>query len=325
MAVLSSLRGGDRLAWWNRLRHHLTPGQNLPPDRACGYLTYRGYAPLKDLDEALGDFRPDIAVADVGKTSRIAEALRARRVPTVAYLRDLEPETFSDHPVTDPQVSFIANSQFTASAYAQHRDLQCQIIRPLVHPEYYRVNSTREVALHINPSPKKGIDITLNLAEARLDIPFLLVETWSLARELREHYRRRAAELPNVRVVPTQRDMRAYYGRTRVVLAPSIWPETWGRIATEAHISGIPVLASTRGGLPESVGPGGTLLDPEAPLEQWVEALGRLWDDRTVYARLSRAALDHADRPEIHPKRVLDDFSGVLEQTRAMATASTPA
>ena len=39
---------------------------------------------------------------------------------------------------------------------------------------------------------------------------------------------------------------------------------TFGRIAVEPQFSGIPVVASDRGGLPEAVGPGGVLIDPAA-------------------------------------------------------------
>ena len=54
-------------------------------------------------------------------------------------------------------------------------------------------------------------------------------------------------------------DMRSVYRDTKVLLVPSQWLETWGRVATEAQFSGIPVLASRSGALPEAVGPGGIL------------------------------------------------------------------
>jgi len=48
--------------------------------------------------------------------------------------------------------------------------------------------------------------------------------------------------------------MRAAYGRSRLLLAPSRWVESWGRVASEAQISGLPVIATKSGGLPEAVG-----------------------------------------------------------------------
>src|SRR3546814_9881685 len=48
--------------------------------------------------------------------------------------------------------------------------------------------------------------------------------------------------------LPISHDMREVYRRTHTLLVPSQWEEAWGRVATEAQFSGIPVLASDRGG-----------------------------------------------------------------------------
>ena len=55
---------------------------------------------------------------------------------------------------------------------------------------------------------------------------------------------------------------------TKILLAPSKWEEAWGRVASEAHCSGIPVVGSRRGGLPEAIGEGGIVLDYDAPLDR---------------------------------------------------------
>ena len=73
---------------------------------------------------------------------------------------------------------------------------------------------------------------------------------------------------------------------------PSLWNESFGLIAAEAMINGIPVPASNRGALPEVVGEGGFLFEiparytpqtqvvPSASeIEPWVETIIRLWDD----------------------------------------------
>ena len=59
------------------------------------------------------------------------------------------------------------------------------------------------------------------------------------------------------------------YAQARILLVPSVWEEAWGRVVTEAQLSGIPVLASAIGGLPESVGPGGILVPPGSDVEVW--------------------------------------------------------
>ena len=93
--------------------------------------------------------------------------------------------------------------------------------------------------------------------------------------------------------------MKKIYGKSKILLAPSIWEEAYGRVATEAQLSGIPVIASARGGLPEAVGPGGLLIDPDGPIEAWVAAIRLLWDDRAHYVELASKAMSHATRPEL--------------------------
>src|SRR5262249_34209408 len=109
---------------------------------------------------------------------------------------------------------------------------------------------------------------------------------------------------------------REFYAQSRVVLVPSLWEETFGRVAAEALANGVPVLASRRGALPETLGDAGFLFDIPArytdPAQMasvptaeevgaWVETIERLWDDAPFYAEhraraLARAAVWEPDR-----------------------------
>ena len=108
--------------------------------------------------------------------------------------------------------------------------------------------------------------------------------------------------------------MKTVYGRTKILLAPSKWEEAWGRVASEAHCSGIPVVGSRRGGLPEAIGEGGVVLDYDAPLDDWVGAIRTLWTDKAEYDRLSAAAMKFSERPQLDPKNQFATFLGVLDQ-----------
>ena len=77
----------------------------------------------------------------------------------------------------------------------------------------------------------------------------------------------RIHRLANVELVERSDDMSPIYASTRVLLVPSQWEaETWGRVVSEAQFSGIPVLASDRGALPETVGAGGAIIKYDAPV-----------------------------------------------------------
>jgi glycosyltransferase involved in cell wall biosynthesis len=208
---------------------------------------------------------------------------------------------------------FLANSQFTADKYRQAYGIEPVVINPLFQPARYEVHSSRERVLFINPHPVKGVDIALDLAAACPDIPFDFVESWTLSDDQRSMLRERAGRLGNVTLHPRTDDMRIHYGRAKVVLAPSRWEETWGRIASEAHYSGIPVLATGIGGLAEAVGPGGVLLAPSAPPRDWISALRSLWDDGPFYSSLCEAAFRYARRPQIERELQINRLEEVLQ------------
>ncbi|TIV95047.1 MAG: glycosyl transferase family 1, partial [Mesorhizobium sp.] len=81
-----------------------------------------------------------------------------------------------------------------------------------------------------------------------------------------------------------------------------------------AHCSGIPVVGSRRGGLPEAIGNGGVILDYDAPLADWVAAIRRLWTDKADYDRMSAAARLFAERPQMNPDNQFATFMDVLNR-----------
>lgn len=118
--------------------------------------------------------------------------------------------------------------------------------------------------------------------------------------------------LPNVTFMRRTSDMSTIYGRTKILLAPSQWEEAWGRVASEAHCSGIPVFGSDRGGLSQAIGPGGIVLAHNAPIEDWVAALRKLWSDEATYDSMSETAVAYAKRPELDFHSQYNTFISVL-------------
>ena len=77
------------------------------------------------------------------------------------------------------------------------------------------------------------------------------------------------------------------FATASVVLVPSV-DEPFGLVALEAAASGIPIVASRAGGLPEAVGPGGLLLASRDPTE-WAAVIGGLLDDESHRAAFGAA------------------------------------
>ena len=95
-------------------------------------------------------------------------------------------------------------------------------------------------------------------------------------------------------------------------------------------LNGIPVLASSRGGLPETLEKAGILFDvpekytPETRLvpsaeemAPWIDTIIRLWDDALFYAQERRRCLAAAEawRPERLLPRFEDFFLRVLRSS----------
>ncbi|HEY8610216.1 MAG TPA: glycosyltransferase [Roseomonas sp.] len=308
--VLCSLRpDGSWLSTANRARRLLLR-QQYPRDMGCGYPVYRGW--LDDgAAETAARFRPDLAIVQVPHPGPMLATFARCGIPGAAYVHEVE-EIDDIREVGEAGIPVLSNSRFTAQRLRERCGVESEIIRPLIHPEEYRTATRPERVLFINTIPRKGVTVAMALAEARPDIPFDFVLNAHLKPGPLQAFHEWAAQRRNVTLHGPRRDMRPLYATARILLAPSQWEEAWGRVATEAHVNGIPVLGSNRGGLPESVGPGGILLPADAPHEAWLAALGRLWDDPAAHAEYARAAKIHSARPEIQPEAIADHLCSLL-------------
>ena len=162
-------------------------------------------------------------------------------------------------------------------------------------------------ALLMNACAVKGLPIVLELARALPDLPFAALPGYGTT----SADRAALARLPNMTLLPNQPSLDAIFAQARVLLMPSLWTEGFGMAAVDAMLRGIPVLASSCGGLPEAK-LGTDFVLPVRPIERfedrldenllpapvvppqdvapWRDALARLLADRALYERQSEAA-----------------------------------
>jgi glycosyltransferase involved in cell wall biosynthesis len=114
--------------------------------------------------------------------------------------------------------------------------------------------------------------------------------------------------LPNVEIVEKMVDIRPVYERTRILLMPSEY-ESWGRTATEAMCSGIPVIATPTFGLKENIGEGGIFIEDRDDIGAWVKAIERL-DKEANYKTASEYAFNRSRG--LDPVNELEEFNKFL-------------
>lgn len=91
--------------------------------------------------------------------------------------------------------------------------------------------------------------------------------------------------LQNLKVVEHQPDLRNIYVQTRILLMPSVY-ESWGRVATEAMCSGIPVICTNTPGLKENCGEFGIFIEDRNDINSWIMAIKKL-DGKKEYDQAS--------------------------------------
>lgn len=332
VSVMSRLSYGNVFGLKQIARMKLANAETIA-DHDLGYTVHRCRRPW---DAAAAVPRPDIVVAQDGQMLEIAEAFHDRGIPVVGYMHG-PPQTWKyagrpAKPADLKMLGYIANSEYTARMFRESFGLPCDIIRPLFKKDNYIVERTPQYVSFINPTREKGVELALKVAALLPQIPFLFVLGWPLPVKENLALRKALAALPNVTLHDRVSDMRRIYRMTRILLVPSQgsdnWKETWGRVASEAHYSGIPVVGSDCGGLPEAVGVGGQVLGADEPAERWAAVIERLWRDEAYYAAMSRAALDFSNRPELDSTqqvnallRILGHHAGTAERPAAMSAA----
>jgi glycosyltransferase involved in cell wall biosynthesis len=313
VAVLSDLRAGGWRDVKQRSRRFLFGQEPLSCDRGLGYPVFRRRRPWEAVDDLCQAVNPNVVVVQSGpQMVPLAQEFSRRRMPTIIYLHDAEFHVLDGDCVEDPFFRYLVSSNFLKDQLYQFRRVRSESVPPLILPEDYFVESKRRTVTFVNPRPHKGVDVALHLARRRPDIPFDFVESWPLAAE---EFRRLASEarrLGNIRLRRSSGNMKAIYAHSKLMLVPSRCEEAWGRIVTEAQMSGIPALASEIGGLPEAVGEAGILVGRLAPLSEWEAALSRLWDQPDQYDRYAQAALRRAKSPELQPECILDRVLGAI-------------
>ena len=109
-----------------------------------------------------------------------------------------------------------------------------------------------------------------------------------------------------------QEDMRNVYEVTDILMVPSQWPETFGRVIIEAQVNSIPVVAANIGGIPYTLGKGGILVDPIDNPQAYVESIKKLRAEN-LYTELSELAFQNSQRQVFNAQYQVKKFVQLVE------------
>jgi glycosyltransferase involved in cell wall biosynthesis len=274
--------------------------------RELGYSVVRLPEPLRAVGEMIWRLEPmAVVLRNAGSVVQAAEMARSLARPLHLYLSG---GSFGDRlPPAEaaPLLRYAANSRFLVRVSELLLDCSIAYVPSIVEPNEYRCAPSGDAILFVNPTAAKGIHIAAAVARRLPHRRFIFLRSW------RDHpsFRLVDVQLPNVESLASTLDMRPIYARTKLVLMPSVLDESFGRTVAEAQLSGIPAVVSDRGGLPETLGPGGVVVPITDPVERWCEAVEGLLKDPVRYAALSRSATRQAARPEIAPEWIVAQFA----------------
>jgi len=280
------------------------------PEESAAFLDLAG--------QALDRFRPDALLTYGGHPANLRLMAEARRrgIPVVFHLHNFG---YPDRSAFADASAVLVPSEYAARDHARRLGLACTAIPyPLDRARVVAEDPEPRYVTFVNPQPAKGVTVFARIAHElgrrRPEIPLLVVEgrgtsDW-LARVPLD-----LSSLTNLNRMAITPDPRDIYRITRVLLVPSLWRESLGRVAVEGLANGLPVLASDRGALPETLGEAGFVFTiperctPESaavpsPREvaPWVAVIERLWDDPEFEARhrcLARAEAQRWDAEQL--------------------------
>lgn len=255
----------------------------------------------------------DIAIYNAENLQSFLSTDPKLRRKQVLFVRDVEEAKRWGPGSLPDDVRLLANSRFVASRIWEKTAKPAEVIEPQFNFDPDRPASVGENITFINPVRQKGLELACAVARLLPHRQFRFVEGWKQVESQRKLLEGMLVDLPNVEFVPWRQDVETHYLGSRVLLVPSQWEEGFGRVAVEANAYGVPVLASDIGGLPEAVGQGGWLIDPQADPGVWAAALEDMFRDGNQRSVLLEGAAEnaayHIARSQSAARRVVDFVS----------------
>ncbi len=236
---------------------------------------------LKQLEIELIKNKPDIILTQLNYSHKVIEIASKLNIKIILLIHDNHAYNFLPINKGESISHIIFNSKNTANHFKQYINCPYSIIYPCINAKDYEVETVnKNYITMINPTENKGGNILLEITKNMPNENFLVVKGW---KKLDTKF----TKFKNVKIIDRQYDMRKVYSQTKILLVPSQWEEAFARVVPEAMISGIPVVASKVGGLIESVGNAGVLIDDFVNTKPWILEIRKLLNSDKYFKYIS--------------------------------------
>jgi glycosyltransferase involved in cell wall biosynthesis len=220
---------------------------------------------------------------------------------------------YDNHRVFNSCDKICVNSEFMQQAVKRYIGLD---IETIIHPVFKKENilsknkDPRYIVL-INSDCGKGGRIFCEIAKRMPDKEFLCVGLGNEFIQENIVINKILRSLKNVEIIEKTYDMASVYGKTKILLVPSLVDETFSICSLEAMSNGLPVLVSPQGNLPFLVENENCVL-PLDNIQLWIDKINFLLSDEKSYNKLSARAKQIADKYD--PETDLNKFLQLVRE-----------
>lgn len=254
---------------------------------------------MLSFSEYVRQFQPDVCLLQAEGSLESWKILNS--IPscqTFLYVQSgLELNSFKATGLEPPRC--LANSEFVQKMLKERFGVQSELLYPAIQLNRYttdhlvkKENETLNV-LFVNPNQLKGLQIFLHLVQAFKNVNFKMLEGWT---PIPENLKQYVAQFGNVECLGRTWKMDEIYSSVDLLLVPSQWEEAFGRVVVEAHMAGVPTLASQVGGLPEASGEAGLLVEDFKNPQAWEQAFSKIVDDPNCLKGKGSLLRENAER-----------------------------
>jgi len=297
---------------------------------------------LGEIEQLILGFNPDVILTQLMWSDIALKLAKKYKIPSIMRVCKIPMNLDLSIGSECSPTAIIATSNIVKNYVKKNWNREVTIIMPLVETKDYIISNEEfspadnEYIVMFNPLVRKGGEIFKEIAKRLPNKKFGTVLGWSslkenpLSNKFSSEYIQRINEsegssydgsLPsyidfsncsNVEIFKPEDDARVIYKKTKILLVPSQWEEAFGRVAIEGMVNGIPVIGSDVGGLKESIGNGGILLD-KSDIKEWIKEILK-FDNRDYYNQMSKKAKDWV-RKNYSESKILEASVNLIEET----------